>query len=279
MYEQRIRHVVRKLERAQEHGAELGALLQAFLAAKPYKVGVRRDETTRRPIYFLESVEPVPDKIALVCGDALQNLMGALDHLAYQLVCKDTNDTPPNPRWIYFPIADDEAKYNANKHGKMAGAAPGTISAIDALRPYRGGDDLLWSLYRLNNIEKHRLLLTVGSQAAGIHLGQLLSMHLSPEFAPEATAMLQSMTQFLMPADRGFPLTAGFELYIGGPDEEFNSNLQFRFQVALSEAGIYEGTPITQVVHDLTARVETVINTLGPLLREPSRYLTRDSAS
>lgn len=169
--------------------------MQAFLSEKPYKIGVRRDAVTRRPIYFLESAKPVPDKIALIAGDALQNLMGTLDHLAYQLVCKDTNDAPPNPNWIYFPIADDKPKYDDRKHGKMAGAATATIAAIDALMPYHGGDDLLWALYRLNNIEKHRLLLTVGSQAGGIHLGQLLSMHLSPEFSAQAAEMLQSMTQ------------------------------------------------------------------------------------
>jgi len=194
-------------------------------------------------------------------------VMGTLDHLAYQLVCKDTNDAPPNPNWIYFPIADDQAKYDAKKHGKMAGAATRTIAAIDALKPYHGGDELLWSLYRLNNIEKHRLLLTVGSQAGGIHLGQLLSMHISAEFPPEATAMVQSMTQFLMPADKGFPLVAGFELYIGGPDEEFNTNLQFRFEVVLTEAGVVEGAPATKIIHDLTARVEAVVHTLVPLLR------------
>lgn len=266
-YNERLRHVVRKLERAQEHGAQLEAAVHSFLSANPYRVGARRDRVTRRPIYLLERVEPVPDKIALVSGDVLQNLMGTLDHLAYQLVCKDTNDAPPNPNWIYFPIADDQTKYDAKKHGKMAGAATGTIAAIDALKPYGGGDDLLWSLYRLNNIEKHRLLLTVGSQAGGIHLGQLLSMHISAEFPPEATAMLQSMTQFLMPADKGFPLTPGFELYIGGPDEEVNPNLQFRFEVVLNEAGILEGAPATKIIHDLTGRVEAVVHTLASLLR------------
>lgn len=164
-YDDRLRHVIRKLERAKEHCAALRAALQAFLSANPYKIGVRRDGVTRRPTYFVESVEPVPDKIALIAGDALHNLMGTLDHLTYQLVCKDTNDAPPNPSWIYFPIADDKAKYDSRKHGKMAGAVPATIAAIDALMPYHGGDDLLWQLYRLNNIEKHRLLLTVGSQA------------------------------------------------------------------------------------------------------------------
>jgi hypothetical protein len=88
-------------------------------------------------------------------------------------------------------------------------------------------------LYRLNNIEKHRLLLTVGSQAAGIHLGQMMAPHLaSSGFPAEAIAMIEKMDTYLMPADKGFPLKEGFELYIGAVDEKPNSQQKFRFQVA-----------------------------------------------
>ena len=34
---------------------------------------------------------------------------------------------------------------------------------VDALKPFRGGNDTLWQLAQLSNIEKHRLLLTVGT--------------------------------------------------------------------------------------------------------------------
>lgn len=120
-FEERLRHVVLKIQNAREHAARLHDHLRGFLAATPYKVEARRDELTRKPIYFVAAVEPVPDVIPLVAGDALQNLMAALDHLAYQLVCKDTNDQPPNPHLIYFPIADDQAKYDAKKNGKLLG--------------------------------------------------------------------------------------------------------------------------------------------------------------
>jgi hypothetical protein len=121
--------------------------LRTFLESDPYKVGVKIDPDSRKPTYFVESVIPIPDCIPLVAGDAIQNLMSALDHLAYQLVCKNTEDNPPNPNWIYFPIADDLNKYEAKKHGKMEGASQATFDAIDALRPYKGGNDSIWTLY------------------------------------------------------------------------------------------------------------------------------------
>jgi hypothetical protein len=240
--------------------------MRSFLDTNPYKVGAKHDPQTRKQIYYVASAESTPDCLPLIAGDAIQNLMSALDHLAYQLVCSDTSDNPPNPNWIYFPIADNAAKYEAVKRGKMKGARQETFDMIDALQPYKGGNDLLWVLYKLNNIEKHRLLLTVGSQAAGVNLGQLMSGLLGSTFPAEAVAAFESMNIFLNPADKGFPLKAGFELYIGAIDEKPNPKQQFRFSVALSEPGIIEGKALLETVHQLTTLVEGIVGTLTPRL-------------
>jgi hypothetical protein len=264
--DERLKHVTLKIKRAKEHVADLERQLRAFLDSGPYKVGAKHDPQTRKLIYYVASTEPIPDCLPLVAGDAIQNLMSALDHLAYQIVCNDTGDNPPNPNWIYFPIAEDAAKYKANKHGKMKGAHQETFDAVDALKPYKGGNDLLWALYRLNNIEKHRLLLTVGSQAAGINLGQLMAGHLGGTFPAEAIAAFESMNIFLNPADKGFPLRAGFELYIGAVDEKPNPKQQFRFDVALSEPGIMDGKPLLATVNQFMALVEGIVTALTPRL-------------
>jgi len=165
--DERLKQVTLKIKRAHEHVSDLKRDLRAFLDSQPYRVACMVDPTTHKPTYYVESVEPTPESLPLIAGDAIQNAVSALDHLAYQIVCSDTGDKPPNARGIYFPIADDAAKYDATKGRKLEGARQETFNAIDALRPYKGGNELLWILSRLNNIEKHRLLLTVGSHAAG----------------------------------------------------------------------------------------------------------------
>jgi len=265
--DERLKHVTLKIKRAKEHVADLERQLRAFLDTGPYKVGAKHDPQTRKLIYYVASTEPIPDCLPLVAGDAIQNLMSALDHLAYQIVCNDTGDNPPNPRGIYFPIADDAAKYEAGKRRRMEGAHQETFDAIDALKPYKGENDRLWALYRLNNIEKHRLLLTVGSQAAGINFGQLMASHFSGTFPGEAVALFESMNVFLNPADKGFPLKAGFKLYIGAVDEKPNPKQQFRFDVALSEPGIIDGEPLLETVNQFTALVEGIVTALTPRLR------------
>src|SRR5881628_959108 len=102
---------------------------------------------------------------------------------------------------------------------------------------------------QLNIIEKHRLLLTVGSQAARMNLGQLMSGHFSRTFPAEAIAAFESMNVFLNPANTGFPLKAGFELYIGATGEKENLKKQFRFDVGLSEPGIVDGKPLLETVN------------------------------
>lgn len=265
--EERLRQVVLKVERAKEHLTELRRQLRSFLDGNPYKVGYKHDSASRKLIYYVASVDATPDRLPLVAGDVIQNLMSALDHLAYQLVCRDTNDQPPNPNWIYFPIADDLQTYEAKKAGKMQGASVETFAAIDALKPYKGGNDLLWTLYRLNNIEKHRLLLTVGSQAAGFNVGQLMAAHMRGTFPAEAITAFEAMNIFVSPADKGFPLQPGFELYIGAPDEQPNPMQQFRFNVVVYEAGISEGKPLHALISELTTLVEGIVTTLTPRLQ------------
>ncbi len=255
-------HVTLKRARAGEHLLALEKALAEYLAATPFQVTAKVDPETKRPHYFVASVRPVPDDIRLIAGDAIQNLMGCLDHLAYQLVAKDSGGSPPNPKWIYFPIADDQASYDKKKAGKLSGASPDTIAAIDALRPYRGGNDALWQLYHLNNIEKHRLLLAVGGQAAGIHLGQVTAHQVRGLMGAEVAALFEQMDSYIMPADTGYPLQPGFGLYIGAPEEPINPKLTFRFTVVINESGVAEGAPITDLLNRLAAAVDGVVAAL-----------------
>jgi hypothetical protein len=268
--DERLRQITLKIERAEKHIIDLEQNVRAFLATEPYRVASKRDPQTRKPIYYVARADAVPDCIPLIAGDAIQNLMGALDHLAYQLVCSDTRDNPPNAKWIYFPIADEAAKYEAKKRGKVQGASQDTIDAIDGIKPYKGGNDLLWAMYGLNNIEKHRVLLTVGSQTTGMHLGQFISNRMREAghpFAESTARVFESMDMSLIPSDRGFPLKEGFELYVGMADEELNPNQEFGFEVALNEPGIVEGKPLLETVHQFANLVEGIVTALKPRLR------------
>jgi hypothetical protein len=208
----------------------------------------------------------------LIAGDATQNLMGALDHLAYQLVCSDTGDAPPNPSRIYFPILDDAAKYEAKKREKIEGASQDTIKAIDNIKPYKGGNDSLWKLYRLNNIEKHRLLITVGSVYRSVNVGAMGSRMLADIFRSDPNHPLHGkeiplMNAFFKTANVQFPLKAGDIVLESVANPEMHKEEDFRFDIALNEPPIIEAQSILETLHEFTTLVEGIIAALTPRLK------------
>lgn len=268
--EDRLRQIRPKVERAEKHIEDLKAEMVRFHATNPYTISTKRDTQTRKPIYYLSGVRPVPAPIAVIAGDAIQNLMSALDHLAYQLVCAATNDRPPNPNWIYFPISNDSAKYEAVKMGKIQGARQATIDAIDAIKPYKGGDDHLWTLYRLNNVDKHRLLFTVGSMYESVNLGSRMMRDMQAVFDNPASPFKGNAPRldlFIRPADVLFPLKVGDELFVDVPDAEVDEKMQFRFDVALSEPQIVEAKSLHGLLMELAGTVKGVISALEHELR------------
>jgi hypothetical protein len=81
--------------------------------------------------------------------------------LAYQLVLVGTPGVEPSRR-VEFPIAKDATTYESEKGKKQEGMRPDANSAIDGLKPYKGGNDALWRIHELDNIDKHRRIFSSG---------------------------------------------------------------------------------------------------------------------
>ena len=259
----RLHHITAKVVRADQHIQDLQTQHETFLTANPYKIATKRDPETRRLIYYLSQALAPEDRMATTLGDILQNLISALDHLAYQLVCVGTATDGPHPH-VYFPIADDYAKYEATKNARTKGMRPDAIKAIDAIRPYRGGNDSLWKLSKLNNIDKHRLIITIGSAYHSVNIAPVLNRGFEesfPQFGP-----LPVFDLYLKPGDRLFPLKTGDELFIDAPDAKPNATIKFRFEVAFGERGIIEGEPLIKTVLEFKSLVARIISEFEPLL-------------
>jgi hypothetical protein len=159
-----------KHERAKKHLADLAIACTAFFDSSPYQVHTEVDPQTRQHSYSLAYVEGVPDEIPSIAGDVLQNLRSALDHLAYRLFMAGTQGTAGDGKHVSFPIFDDASKFKKGVMHNVKGMRREAIDAIEALKPYSGGNEVLWRLNRLNNIDKHRLLVAVGQSDRQISL-------------------------------------------------------------------------------------------------------------
>jgi hypothetical protein len=148
-----------KTERAKKHINDLYSAIRTFCESDPYPVIIEDDPQTGDRVFRVRESRAVPAVISAMLGDAIHNLRSVLDYLAWQLVLAN-HDTPGN--WTAYPIFESVEKYESHKAGKVKGMSDVAVEMIDATKPYQGGTDDLWRLHRLDNIDKHRLLITIG---------------------------------------------------------------------------------------------------------------------
>jgi len=148
-----------KIERAKKHLRDLAAELLAAKNVRTTVVGTKHDPQSGEPKRGFVTLPRLPFDAVATAGDIVHNLRSALDHLAYQLVVVGSGKEPS--RRVEFPIAKDATTYEAEKARKVEGMRPLAIEAIDNLKPYKSGNDRLWRIHELDNIDKHRTLFSV----------------------------------------------------------------------------------------------------------------------
>jgi hypothetical protein len=253
-----------KIERAKEQFSDLQSEISAFRNTCPYKVSTKRNPQTRQLIYYLSSVNPVPDRIAAMAGEIIQDLRSSLDHLAYALWIVGTGNPFGAPaRHVQFPIYDSAERYIAGAAGQVQGLRESAIKAIDAVKPYKGGNDTPWVIHKLNNIDKHRFVILVGSAFRSVDLGAHAIASFRKAFPDFPVPDLHA---FFKPADRLFPLKEGDELLIDAVDAEVNDKMHFQFEVAFGESGILEGESLIETLKSMADVVENLLTDFEPFL-------------
>jgi hypothetical protein len=153
-----------KIERANKHIEELHGVVQKFKATQPYKVASKRDPQSGEHIVYVHTADDLPPMIPVIAGDVIQNLYCSLDYLASNLVT--ANGRVPTTKTA-FPITEHvpaTEKQIARYEGQVCGMREEAKRLLKFLNPYRGEDNLFWTLHKLNNINKHRSLVAMGFQ-------------------------------------------------------------------------------------------------------------------
>jgi hypothetical protein len=156
----RLALVRAKVERAKQNLADMETRLEEFYSNM--SVSVEDPDVTHA---FVNRDEPVRTTFDALCAasDVVNNLRAALDHLVFQLIDVHSPNSPPKVfERCCFPICDDFAGYESAKGRKVEGISPAAMKILDACKPYKGSGNPLWEIDELNNIGKHRLILTVG---------------------------------------------------------------------------------------------------------------------
>lgn len=250
--------VVSKIKWANKHIDDFRMAAVAFGKTDPYGTVVKTDPQTRKRIYTITKVTPIPPQLRLIAGDAIQNLRSALDYLACGLV--RVTGTEPS-KYVSFPVSEREPltkEQRASFARQVKGMRQDAIDAIKAIKPYKGGNDTLWRLHRLNVVDKHRLLMAAGTSVAvvnpGFHseLRDYLIKGSIGGIVPEAATLLR---------DR-FPLKVGDTVSIDPKEPDMNENPQFLLEIAFNEPGIAEGEVAFTVLKESLHCVQEIAGNL-----------------
>jgi hypothetical protein len=231
-----------KIERAKKHLLEFDALAESFNGLT-HQIVVSNQDFSGGPFQMSGGVPDIREypvasfPLVAVAGDIVQNLRSALDHLAYQLAEVGTPSTTPS-EWVAFPIVRDPKDYEAAKARKVQGMRPEAVKAIDDLKPYKGGNDPLWRLHELNNINKHRFNFTMFRN--GLFLGDGFDGH--------------------------YWLQAKDPLFSGITHPKMNEKIDFASNETLGESEIGKSEPLLPFLHQVYGFVDALVGDFLPHL-------------
>jgi hypothetical protein len=148
-----------KLQWAKGHIEQLETRSSAYLRER-LKLTVHRDFMGQL-IMTVTYQGDLPANFGLMIGDIATNLRSTLDHIIWHIVSPHlTADDREEDVSFPFPKTKDRLEKSIKKT-LIDRAGPEAAAIIRNIKPYPRGDDDLWTLNKLANSDKHRILAIV----------------------------------------------------------------------------------------------------------------------
>lgn len=249
--------VLLKAKWAHDHICDLNNALDIFFDSNPYRIRHEQDSETLAYIYYFIGSNPFPLEIVGHVGDALHNLRSALDHLAWQLVLANGKTPGTGTGFpIYDPAMKEPESFFARK---VQGMGPEAIKAIEDLKPYKGGNDMLWLLHELDRLDKHREIIGIGTA----HVGDYA-------LNSQRRGMAEGWRQ-AFPDSAPFPFSnviiAAKEVRILKPGDvlrkvaqsDYDPKMDFQFQISFDIPGTAEVKPVIDTLKEMERVVTEIV--------------------
>lgn len=268
--DERLTLIQVKIERAKKHIDDLNAELRAFFAKHPYEVVSKKSSESGKLRYYLSRMAPVPLSLAVFTGDAIQNLRTALDHLAHHLLLVKLGAAATDEE-LNFPISNSAKDYESLIKRKVKRLRQDAIDALLSFQAYKGGKgEQIWVLNRLNNVDKHRLILTVSSVGgsaiiSNAGLGRMMEQRLgipAGSFPIMKIVVYPSDPTILKVGDEVFP--ANIDTWDTLPNSE--NQPEFHFYISFNEPQIFKGGPLPETLQHFADLVSNTVLLFKPCL-------------
>ena len=138
-----------KLDRRREHYEEIVSLIKVFAQTNPFNLVAEIDGQNGEKIWLVDGQPSAPPlRMSVLVGDCLINYRAALDHLAWQLVLVNGEETTKR---TMFPISDDADRYRTSGIPRLRGISSAAVEKIESYEPCFGANE--WRNRNLTGLE------------------------------------------------------------------------------------------------------------------------------
>lgn len=213
--------------------------IESWTGMPPYEFVPEDDLAMGKKLIRLRVLRRLPPTINAAVGAVVNSLRTSLDLLAASLAIRNGKKPTADTHFpIYASVVDYWDPLAEAKRKKFLSGSE--IKIIEALKPYRGGNDFIYALHQLDILRKHERLLRVS----------VLPTQLSADVAT---------------VEQGFELAfpwPGFEedAIIGRTHINATShNLQMALSVLFDETSVFPTQPIVPLLRQLRGTADSVI--------------------
>jgi hypothetical protein len=188
-------------------------------------------------------VKQIPDDWSHLTGTVVSNLRASLDHAVYDVAVAAGCVKPQNS---YFPFSRNAATFENSMKGRCADVPKDIFPLFRRLKPYKGGNTLLWALNSVRVTNEHIPLATVG---AATFIADVSIRATGPWSMPAIPVWDRRKNEM--------------ELCTIGPNAKLQGNFKFGFYVAFGEIEWLEGKnaiPTLDQFVDMTERIVDLID-------------------
>lgn len=238
--------------------------------AKPF-VDTDPDHNSGRRFAKVRLLEPPPEMIHVLAAEIIYHLRSSLDQIAVRLAMM-SGVSKPNLSKIYFPVGGNakglvlDARGESRprhqrrtvgkpglkrRQGEIERLDPDLIKLVLRQKAYPGGDDDLYSIFPLANIDKHAELIPT-SHTAQITAVKNFTIH---------NAVVGILITQENNLQEGIPFS---ELGADGVVIPNNpqSNITISGQITFGNTKICDGDPVVMVLDRLISRVERFVTSV-----------------
>lgn len=230
---------------ARDEISDASKLIEDFVGQQRASRVTYQDHLAREDVHRVKLEGPeLPLKVANLVKDAAANLRDALDHAVYAAAVYLNGG---KPRHTGFPFALDDTGVAGELASKRLADNPQEMRPyLLGLQPYKGGNDLLWSLNQLRNPSTHRFIVPVGtalmSQSLGIGSASI-------------TTMKAGYSQW-------YPDVKEIEFLRLGWGSKIDYQVQISVAVLFEEIEAVKGKPVIDMLQMMAKAVSSVVDGL-----------------